>query len=132
MNKYKSNLERSVASLLKKKKIKFQYESQKVRFVQPAKKRVYKPDFELLETGTLVECKGRLTSEDRKKLLWVKEQHPDLHLVILFQKADNAIRKGSKTTYAAWADANGFDWSDWDEEGIKKTWTTTKTKGNNE
>ena len=57
MNKYKSNLERSVASLLKKKKIKFQYESQKVRFVQPAKKRVYKPDFELLKTGTLVECK---------------------------------------------------------------------------
>ena len=127
MNKYKSNLERSVASLLKKKKIKFQYESQKVRFVQPAKKRVYKPDFELPETGVFVECKGRLTLADRQKMVWVKEQNPDLRLVILFSKPYNTIRKGSRTTYADWAKENGFDFADW-EKGIPERWLIFNNK----
>ena len=118
----RSKFEERVARTLKKLKIPFNYESTKLRFTQPEKKRVYKPDFELPETGIFVECKGRLTADDRRKLEWVKAQHPDVCIVLLFQKADNAIRKGSKTTYGDWATKTGFDWSDWDDEGLKQQW----------
>jgi len=37
----------------------------------------------------------------------------------VFQKANNKIRKGSKTTYGKWADDNGFKWAD---NTIPKEW----------
>ena len=113
-NKYRSNFERSVAAYLKKKKIKYGYETTKFPFVQPIKKRVYIPDFELPMVGTFVECKGKLTKEDRDKLLWAREQNPNMHLVILFMRANNYIRKGSKTRYKDWAEKEGFLWADWE------------------
>lgn len=85
--------------------------------------RVYTPDFELLETGVIVECKGKLTIEDRKKLLWVKETYPNVRLVLLFMRANNPIRKGSPTSYGSWATKNGFEWADW-AKGIPQEWIT--------
>lgn len=122
MPKYKSGLEANVARSLARRGVKFKYESKKLPFVQPAKKRTYKPDFELPETGVFVECKGRLTQADRNKLEWIKETYPSLRLVILFQRADNPIRRGSKTRYRDWADKVGFEWADW-SAGIPDSWT---------
>ena len=114
MNKYKSNFERQVAQTLRKKKIKFGYETQKFPFLQPEKARTYTPDFELPVVGTFVECKGKLTKAERDKLIWVRDQNPNLRLIILFMRAKNFIRKGSPTRYSDWADKNGFLWADWE------------------
>lgn len=114
MPKYKSKFEANVAASFRKHKVKFAYESRKFPFVQPAKKRNYTPDFELQETGLFVECKGKLTKEERDKLIWIKQTYPKLPFVLLFMRARNPIRKGSPTSYGAWATENRFNWLDWD------------------
>jgi hypothetical protein len=40
----------------------------------------------------------------------VKESHPDFDIRIIFQSPNNKISKRSKTTYAKWAEKNGFPW----------------------
>jgi Autographiviridae endonuclease I len=122
VSKFKSKFEQHVAALFRRRKVKFVYEADTFPFVQPAIARKYTPDFYIPKTGIYVESKGKLTIEDRKKMLWVKETYPDLRLVMLFQRASNPIRKGSKTTYGDWATANGFDWADW-ADGIPERWT---------
>ena len=117
-NKYKSKFESNFARSLSAQKVKFGYEVKKFPFVQPAKKRNYTPDFFIPEADLFVECKGKLTKEERDKLLWIRETYPELSLVICFMRARNYIRKGSKTTYADWATAEGFEWYDWERGGI--------------
>ena len=125
-NNYKSKFESNVAASFRKHKVPFAYETRKFPFVQPAKKRNYTPDFELPETGLFVECKGKLTKEERDKLIWIKETYPDLPFVLLFMRARNPIRKGSKTSYSDWADANGIEWYDWERGGIPAERLTRK------
>lgn len=126
---FRSKFESEVANEFKKRKLKFGYETKKLAFVQPAKKRSYKPDFELYDTGTIVECKGKLTKEERDKWIWVRETYPDMRFVIIFMRARNPIRKGSKTSYGDWATENGFEWYDW-EEGLPKNFGIKKKKSN--
>jgi hypothetical protein len=116
---YKSKFEADVARSFASRKLKFTYESKKYPFTQPAQERVYTPDFIIHDTGVTVECKGKLTSEERKKLLWWREAHPNVPFIIIFMRARNPIRKGSKTTYGDWATKNGFEWYDW-EKGLPK------------
>jgi len=119
---FKSGLERKVDAAFTRRRVKHGYETKKFPFVQPAKNRNYTPDFFIDETGIYVECKGRLTQFDRDKLLWVKAQHPDLRLVILFQRSETKIRKGSPTSYGDWATKNGFEWADFTKDGIPSSW----------
>ena len=113
-NAYRSKFEGSVAQGLRSRKLGFEFEPESFEFVQPSKPRKYTPDFKLSKLGTYVECKGKFTKEDRDKLLWVREQNPELDLVLLFMRANNFIRKGSKTRYKDWADKNNFQWFDWE------------------
>lgn len=126
MNKYRSKFEANVAHLLRKKKIKFGYETTKFPFTQPSKDRTYTPDFELPMANTFVECKGKLTSEDRSKLIWARDQNPNLRLILLFMRANNYIRKGSKTRYKDWAEKEGFLWADWETGANVKELITKK------
>ena len=119
--KYRSGFERLVAQSLKQRKAKVVYEPKKIPFTQPEKTRTYTPDWLFVDTGIYVETKGRLTKADRDKLVWVKNQHPDLQIVILFQDAEVPIRRGSKTTFGDWATKNGFEWADFDA-GIPRRW----------
>ncbi len=121
-NKFKSKFESSINAYFKKKRIKVKYEPFKLPFTQPEKKRNYLPDFEIQGNSLLIEAKGKLTAEDRSKLLWVREQHPGKRLVLLFMNASNRLRKNSKTTYAEWATKNGFDWADFNRDGIPDRW----------
>lgn len=107
--RYRSKLEDGVAIQIQCYST-FEYESKKIPFVV-SESRVYVPDF-ILPNGIHIEAKGYLRREDRKKLLLVKEQHPDLDLRLVFQCAGNKINKRSKTTYAAWAKKHGFIFSD--------------------
>lgn len=123
MSSYKSKFEQNFAKSLKDKGIKFEYEPLVVDFTQPEKKRKYIPDFRVRtkEGVFIVETKGKLTIEDRKKLVWVTEQNPKLKLIIVFMNAKNKLRKNSPTTYGEWATKNGFEWYDYND-GLPKTW----------
>ena len=70
----------------------------------------YIPDF--IIGDLIVECKGRFTSEDRRKMRLVKEQHPDLDIRFVFSRSSSKINKGSKTTYADWCHKYGFPFAD--------------------
>lgn len=98
--------------------IKPNYEPIKIAFTEPAKDRSYKPDF-VLPNGIIIETKGRLTTDDRKKHLLVREQHPELDIRFVFQTANNYLRRGSPTTYADWCNKNGFKFA---EKFIPQEW----------
>jgi hypothetical protein len=106
---YRSGLEETISKQLTEAGIDFEYEKLKIKYEQPSVKRTYTPDFEL-PNGIIIETKGRLILEDRKKHLWIKEQHPNLDIRFCFSNAKAKITAGSPTTYADWADKNGFKW----------------------
>lgn len=78
----------------------------------------YNPDFRL-PNGILIETKGKLTPDDRRKMIAVKTQHPELDIRFVFMRARNPLTKGSPTTYALWAEKNGFEWA---EGQIPESW----------
>jgi hypothetical protein len=86
-----------------------------VPYVIPESDHKYIPDFVLPKrdgTDMLIETKGELTLDNRKKHLLIKNQYPEIDIRFIFQRAINKIRPGSKTTYAIWAEKNGFQWAD--------------------
>lgn len=111
--KYRSQLEAMIALNLSRKKIKFKFEESKLSYTC-----WYIPDFEL-PNGIIVEAKGYLDAKDRSKMISVKKDHPDLDIRFCFQNAKNKLGKGSKTTYAEWAQKHGFPWC---EKIIPQEW----------
>lgn len=118
LNGYKSGLEDTVAAQIAEYynisivQVKTElYESVRLKFIQPEKKRGYKPDFPL-RNGVIVETKGlirgKFTAADRQKHLWVREQHPEVDIRFLFKDASKPIHKGAKTTCGEWCEQNGF------------------------
>ena len=121
LGKFRSMFEKDVAEKLGEGA---EYEPDRIPFTQPAKKRSYTPDFKLRDK-VYIECKGLLSAEDRAKMVWVRDQNPELTIFILFQNANVKIRKGSKVTYGDWADKAGFKWADF-RSGIPKDWRINK------
>lgn len=117
---YRSKLEGKVAELLPE----IKYETRKLDYIVPASKHKYLVDFEL-GPNDYIEVKGRLLPSERKKYLLVRECNPDITLRFFFDKSDNKIYKGSKTTYAMWAEENGFLWTDI-RRGLPPEWLETK------
>jgi hypothetical protein len=73
---------------------------------------IYTPDF-ILSNNIIIECKGFLDQQDRRKLKAVKDQHPELDIRLVFQKASRKLTKAkSSSTYAQWAEKYGFKWSE--------------------
>jgi hypothetical protein len=106
---YRSGFEYTVARSLTERGVEFEYEPKGAIIEYKVDEvRRYLPDF--VVGGTRIECKGRLTAADRKKLLLVKKQNPKLDLRLLFQ-FDNKLSTRSKTRYSAWAEKNGFKWA---------------------
>jgi hypothetical protein len=108
---FRSGLEVSVARDLDARGVKYEFEKVKVKYTKPVKEQTYTPDFSL-DNGVIIETKGRFTTEDRQKMRCVKDQNPTLDIRILFANARNRINKGSPTTYAMWADKNGYKWAE--------------------
>ncbi len=88
--------------------VKYKYEDTEVPYILECN---YNPDFHLLKNNIFIETKGRLLPEERRKHLAVKAQNPDVDIRFIFQYAHRNMPK-SKTTHAAWAERNGFKWSD--------------------
>lgn len=102
----RSGFEKKVAVFLDGKKIKYAYEQDKIKYVEPSTDRTYTPDFKL-PNGIFIECKGRFTPADRRKMALIVEQHPELDVRMVFMQ-DNTLSKKSKTTYSAWCAARGI------------------------
>ena len=107
--RYRSKFEGKVASLLMSREVDFTYEEMVIRFEQPAKQRRYTHDF-VLPNGVILEVKGYLTTDDRMKHKWIKEQHPALDIRFVFMNPNNRISPRSKTRYCDWADSLGYPW----------------------
>lgn len=112
MPAFKSKLEEKVWKILEKEFPSVKYEPEKYKYVQPAQDRTYTPDFKTGRRKVYLEAKGKLDLETRKKMVWFRDSNPDVRIIFLFQNADNKLTKRSKTTYAEWAEANGFEWLD--------------------
>lgn len=107
---FRSGLEEANARLLESLGVTVAFESLKIPYTVPETKRTYTPDFPL-PNGIIVETKGKLEPKDRAKHLFIKAQHPDLDIRFVFQRPHDKIAKGSKTTYAMWADKFQIKWA---------------------
>ncbi len=101
----RSHLEEQVADLLDQMKVSYQYESEKLPYLIEAN---YIPDFKVGDI--YLEAKGYFPPDQRRKMKAVKKAHPYLDIRIIFQSPNNKISKRSKTSYAKWAEKNGFPW----------------------
>lgn len=108
-NRYRSKYEEDVCGRLDKAKIQFDYETINLHY-EITEQRKYIPDV-ILPNGIIIELKGRFTAKDRKKMLLVIEQHPDLDIRMVFMRPNNKLNKHSKTTYAMWCDKNNVKWA---------------------
>ena len=115
---YRSGLEEKIATDLKERGVNAPFESLKIEYFKPETKHTYTPDFEL-PNGIIIETKGQLVIDDRKKHILIKQQRPELDIRFVFQYAKGKIRKGSKTTYAMWAEKAGFKWA---EKTVPQEW----------
>lgn len=121
VNGYRSGLEKEVAAQLNKSGHSYAYEPKdgKIAYVKPETNHKYTPDFTFAGSSIIIETKGRFMTEDRKKHLLIKQQHPEYDIRFVFSNSKGKIRKGSKTTYADWCNKHGFKWAD---KLIPKDW----------
>ena len=117
---FRSGLEERVAKQLDAAGVQYDYEGSWIPYVVPARAAKYLPDFRPHKSIIILEAKGRFGghlsdsngAKERQKMILLKEQHPELEFRFVFQRAAAKIYKGSKTTYAKWADDHGFQWAD--------------------
>jgi len=106
---YRSGLEDQVAAYLKVNQKELRYEQLKIEW-EDLRYRVYTPDFQL-DNGIIIETKGKFDSDDRRKHVEVKKQHPELDIRFVFSNANAKLYKGAKSRYCDWCDKNGFQWA---------------------
>lgn len=117
---YRSLYEEKVADYLISKKVRFKYEHYSLEFDLPVpnawcegcdghdifQTKTYTPDF-FLPYGIVIEAKGKMDKDTRKRLVAIKAGHPREDIRLLFMK-NNKIAKTSKKRYLEWAEDNGF------------------------
>jgi predicted nuclease of restriction endonuclease-like RecB superfamily len=101
-NPTRNEFERVVDKQLKRSKVTYSYESEKIPYILYGN---YIPDF-ILETKdgkVYIECKGHFRVEDKRKLSAVKKQYPDMDLRIVFYS--------SKPKDIKWAEKRKIPWA---------------------
>lgn len=114
---FKSGFERTVAANLKSRGVNFEYESLELPYTLAG---TYHPDLLLVDSGIIVEIKGVLDREAKRKMLAVRRQYPDLDLRFLFMDAKKKV-PGTKQSHSQWAERNGYKWA---EGKIPEEWLT--------
>ena len=109
--KFRSKLEERVATLLEQLGISYEYETEKLSYTI---EHTYTPDF-VLPNYIYLETKGYWDAADRRKVLAVKRDNPDVDLRMVFQSPYNTISKKSKTTYAKWCEKHEIPWTAYHE-----------------
>ena len=105
--KFRSGLEEKVADLLEGLGVSYEYEPEKLSYTIEHN---YTPDF-VLPNYIYLETKGYWDPADRRKVLAVKRDNPDVDLRMVFQSPFNTISKKSKTTYAQWCEKHDIPWT---------------------
>lgn len=110
MKKLKNKFEKRIYSQLKKAKVQFKYETERIPYVLAGH---YVPDF-VLSTATgkiYIETKGYFRPEAKRKMVAIKKQHPELDIRILFYSLNKQ--------YVKWCEKHGFKYA---IEKIPKEW----------
>lgn len=105
---FKSGFERSIDADLRARRVVFTYEELEFPYVLHG---TYHPDFFLKKTGIVVEAKGVLDRESKRKMIAIRKQYPDLDIRFLFMNASKKV-PGTKQTHGQWATRNGFLWAE--------------------
>ena len=121
--KYRSGLEKQTALVLSECQKKVRYELLKIEW-EDLRYRTYTPDFQL-DNGIFIETKGIFDSEDRRKHIEVRRQHPELDIRFVFSNAKAKLYKGAKSRYCDWCEKNDFLYS---HRLIPQEWLTMKGK----
>jgi hypothetical protein len=72
----------------------------------------YNPDFKVSDT-VYIETKGFFKDQDRRKIVAVKNQHPELTVIMFFQDSTVKLRKKGKMTYGDWCNKYNIPWFCW-------------------
>lgn len=107
---FRSGLEEKIAQQISNGGATFAFEKFFLPYTRPESLHKYTPDF-VLKNGIIVETKGLFQTSDRQKMKRIREVYPDLDIRFVFSNAQARIAKKSKTTYAIWAETNGFKWA---------------------
>lgn len=100
--KTKNKFEQRIFNSLKKSKVPFKYESEKIPYVFSGH---YIPDF-VIKIGTntvYVETKGYLRPEHKRKMVAVKKNHPTYDIRMVFYSFNKQ--------YVRWAEKHGFPYA---------------------
>lgn len=111
---FKSGFERTLDIQLKLSGIKYSYETMQLPYTLHG---VYHPDF-ILDNGIIIEAKGLLDRESKRKMVAVKEAYPELDIRFIFVSINKKC-KGTKQTHGEWARRNGFPFA---ENKIPQEW----------
>ena len=120
---YRSGLEQEAAAFLKTRQKTVEYEKIKIEW-EDLRYRAYTPDFEL-DNGIIIETKGIFDTEDRRKHLAIREQHPELDIRFVFSNSKAKLYKGAKSRYCEWCDKHEFKW---EHRIIPEAWLKEKGK----
>ena len=121
--KYRSGLEKQTALVLSDCQKQVRYELLKIEW-EDLRYRTYTPDFQL-DNGIFIETKGIFDSEDRRKHIEVRRQHPELDIRFVFSNAKAKLYKGAKSRYCDWCEKNDFLYS---HRLIPQEWLTMQGK----
>ena len=117
-SKYRSKYEAAVAASVLERGFAFKYEAQSFGYTITAR---YTPDF-FLPNGVVVETKGLFGSDDRRKMLAIKDQYPLLDIRLCFMNAQLKLSKAPNSlAYWQWAERHKFPWC---HGHIPTTWFT--------
>lgn len=102
IKKTKNKFEARVYNQLKRSKVSFKYESEKLPYLFTGH---YLPDFVLIVGGNkiYIETKGYLRPEHKRKMVSVKKLRPTVDIrIVFYAKREKDIR---------WAERHGFPWA---------------------
>lgn len=111
---FKSGFERSIDANLRSRGKKYSYETLELPYILHG---TYHPDFMI--GSVVVEAKGLLDRDSRRKMIAIRKQYPNLDIRFLFQEAAKKV-PGTKMTHGQWAERNGYPWAEGTE--IPEDW----------
>jgi hypothetical protein len=119
---YRSLLEAKVVPVLLR--LGGEYEMERIAYTS---RHEYIPDV-TMPNGIRIELKGYFDADDRRKMRELKEQHPEIDIRIVFQRASTKLSKASKTTYGAWATKHGYKWCEAKDVHTMRRWANETTR----
>lgn len=103
---------------MKKRKLKFDYEVDKIPYTL-----TYIPDFKV-NNKVYIEYKGKFDKETRAQIAAVLKSNPGIRLCMVFERANNKLTsKKNSMRYWRWCELKGIPWA---EKLVKKEWFTEK------